>query len=276
MNRPQLSDARNNTNRFDGFADLYDSARPACPQFVIDILPRYLNRHPETVVDIGCGTGLSTLIWAGTADRIIGIEPNEDMITRALDNGRHFRNIEFIRAFSDHTGLCSGIADIITCSQSFHWMEPESTMREINRLLKPGGVFAAYDCDWPPVCGTDVELAYKVLFRRVAEIEENLSDRATYFRYPKHKHLDSLLKFGGFCYIREIVFANTENFNAERFFDIALSQGGIQDILKKDPSLMEKELAAFHKTVDKFFGSQTLPIEFCYRMRMGVNKRIND
>ena len=40
-------------------------------------------------------------------------------------------------------------ADIVTCSQSFHWMEPEPTLAEIARILRPGGVFAAYDYDWP-------------------------------------------------------------------------------------------------------------------------------
>ena len=35
--------------------------------------------------------------------------------------------------------------------QALHWMEPAPTFGEVARLLRPGGVFAALDCDWPPV-----------------------------------------------------------------------------------------------------------------------------
>lgn len=52
---------------------------------------------------------------------------------------------------SDDLGLPDDSVDIITCSQSFHWMEPQSTLREFARVPRPGGIFVAYDCDWPPV-----------------------------------------------------------------------------------------------------------------------------
>ena len=61
-------------------------------------------------------------------------------------------NVNFVSGFSDNTGLENSSVDIITCSQSFHWMNPETTLNEASRILKKGGVFAVYDCDWPPVC----------------------------------------------------------------------------------------------------------------------------
>ncbi|GJM69351.1 hypothetical protein HMSSN036_15670 [Paenibacillus macerans] len=48
----------------------------------------YLGRAPEYVADVGCGTGLSTMIWLKHAERVIGIEPNDDMRGVALSRLR--------------------------------------------------------------------------------------------------------------------------------------------------------------------------------------------
>jgi len=266
-----MIDAHKNADRFKGYATLYDNTRPACPEYILNVLVRYLGHRPQTVVDMGCGTGLSTLVWKNTADKIIGIEPSEDMIN--LAKAKQTENIEFVCAFSDNTGVYDGIADIITCSQSFHWMEPESTLREVRRLLKPGGVFAVYDCDWPPVCDAVVDAAYQELDDFVDEIEGSVPKyKDAFIQYPKDKHLENIRKSGYFKYVREIVFANTENCNADRYYSLAISQGGTQAVLKRNPALIEKKLAAFRQVVDEFFADKILPIEFCYRMRLGVLK----
>ncbi|MCL2106134.1 MAG: class I SAM-dependent methyltransferase [Oscillospiraceae bacterium] len=266
-----MSDAHKNAGRFMGFAGAYNAVRPACPQYVVEILTRYLGRRPETVVDLGCGTGLSTFIWSDAAGRVIGIEPSADMLAEAMESAKQLPNVVFGQAFSDNIGLESGIADIVTCSQSFHWMEPVSTLREVRRLLKPGGVFAAYDCDWPPACCADVDLAYQLLFEKVYQIErEDEKLKKAFIQYPKNRHLENMRISGAFRYIRELVFASVEASDVERFIGIALSQSRLRAVLKQSPTLIEEELAMFHQAVERHFGSQTRRIDFCYRMRIGV------
>ena len=260
-----------NANRFKGFADIYDSARPSCPEAVAEILQQYLGRNPETVIDIGCGTGLSTMIWKSSASKIVGVEPSDDMRSVAIERSKGIDIIAYIKAFSDDTRLPDAVADIVTCSQSFHWMDPVSTLKEVNRLLKPGGVFAAYDCDWPPVCSASVEKAYENLFSKVHEIER-VSDRYkhSFIRYPKDKHLKKIKRSGYFSYSREIVFMNSENCDATRYFNIAVSQGGLQAILKQEPELIQKDLEQFKAVVEETFKDGVKEIGFCYRMRLGV------
>ena len=66
-----------NADRFLGFAKVYDDSRPKVPEQAVDIITDYLGRQPERVVDLGCGTGLSTMVWKGHAREVIGIEPSE-------------------------------------------------------------------------------------------------------------------------------------------------------------------------------------------------------
>lgn len=257
------------TDRFKGFADTYDNSRPSCPKVVVDILYRYLGHTPKTVIDLGCGTGLSTLVWKDIAQKIIGVEPSDDMRTVASANSCNYSNIEYRKAFSESTGLPNDCADIVTCSQSFHWMEPTTTLSEINRLLKPGGVFAAYDCYWPPLCSVALEIACNNLFDKMRKIESE-EFKGSFIRYTKRKHLENIRNSGQFIYTREIVFMNNECCDPTRFINLILSHNRIQAILKQKPVLLRDDLAYFKKIVHNEFKKDIIEIGFCYKMQIGV------
>lgn len=258
-----------NAGRFAGFADIYENSRPKVPVRAIEIITDYLGKTPETVVDLGCGTGLSTRAWVSKCERVIGVEPSDDMLEVAkLKSGG---KASFVKSYSDNTGLPDNSADVVFCSQSFHWMNPCDTLSEANRILRKGGIFAAVDCDWPPVCKADAEIAYMNLFNKVRVIEEeNKEIRKTFHRWDKSKHLENIIESGYFKYCRELVFDNTEECGAERFLALAQSQGGLQSVLKLSPQLIEKDYMNFQKAIYKIFDSQTDKVSFCYRMRIGI------
>ena len=69
-----------NVERFMGFAERYDAFRPRPPAIICAVLTQLAQvPRPALVVDLGSGTGLSTLLWAGHAGAVIGIEPSDDM-----------------------------------------------------------------------------------------------------------------------------------------------------------------------------------------------------
>lgn len=260
-----------NADRFMGFADMYDSARPKCPEKVKEIILKYMGSKPSLVVDIGCGTGLSTRIWSDISRKVIGIEPSPDMIEIAREKSLGLDNVTFISAFSDNTGLESNSVDIITASQSFHWMNPETTLQESARLLKNGGVFAVYDCDWPPVCNWEAEFEYNKLFEKVNEVElKYLEANKKFIKWSKDNHLSNIEKSEHFRYVREIVFSNTELCDARRFITIALSQGGLQSIIKSNIDEINSNLNSFEKRILDIFGEDKFEVDFCYRMRIAV------
>lgn len=244
------------------------NSRPTIPDTACDIILNYLGHKPNQIVDLGCGTGLSTLAWIDKCDNIIGIDPNEEMLSIAKQKSDI---ISFINAYSDDTILPDNSTDIVICSQSFHWMNPTDTLAEVNRILKPNGVFATVDCDWPPVCSLEAELAYTQLLNKVRFIElENKDVFKTFQRWNKDKHLQNIKQSGYFRYCREIVFLNKEKCNADRFIGIALSQGGLQTILKTQPDLIENDIELFEKKIKSIYGEKEFDISFCYRTRIGV------
>ena len=80
-----MKNAEINADRFMGFADVYDNARPTLPAHFMELIRLYLGRDIGTVVDLGCGTALSTAAWKGNCGKVIGIEPSSDMLAVARE-----------------------------------------------------------------------------------------------------------------------------------------------------------------------------------------------
>src|SRR5262245_7401518 len=120
------------------FVARYNRLRPTPPAGLLAMLTGLARARPPTlVVELGSGTGISTVAWSGRCERVIGIERNPEMLAAA----RPGPNVEYRHASADATGLPDGCADVVTCAQSFHWMEHRSTIAEIARILRPEGVF---------------------------------------------------------------------------------------------------------------------------------------
>ncbi|MCV4235287.1 class I SAM-dependent methyltransferase [Virgibacillus sp. LDC1] len=272
-----------NVDRFTGFEDTYDQHRPEAPQEVVALLTGYLERKPSLVVDLGCGTGLSSFAWKDAADQVIGVEPNDDMRGKAMaklqslqqegdaTHGVQLADIKFVSGYSNQLALPDQSADIITCSQSFHWMDPASTLKEVSRVLREEGIFAVYDCDWPPSLTWKVEQAYQELIERAeAIIDRHVETQEKAYKGNKNEHLKHIRESGVFRFSKEIVFHHMEPFTAERYTGLAVSQGGIQTVFKLKQTELNDKIAQFHALVEEHFQGRTLPVMLSYRMRLGI------
>jgi len=271
-----------NVERFAGFASLYNDVRPQPPQVICDILTQLAQvERPRLVVDLGSGTGLSTRIWAERADQIVGIEPSRDMRAQAeaqttakntstATHAVRCKCIRYVEGFSHDTGLPEVCADIVTCSQSLHWMEPTSTFAEAARVLRAGGVFAAYDNDWPPTCSAVAEIAYNDFITR----NEALGEARGFYRgvkkMDKEGHLARMRASGHFSFTNEIVLHSVEPGDAARLVGIALSQGGIAALFKNGMSEEQIGVPEFRRAVERALGDRAVPFWFSYRMRVGI------
>lgn len=256
-----------------GFADAgfpagYDAHRPSPPSALLDLLCLEAQaERPRLVVDLGSGTGLSTRAWADRADEVVGIEPSAQMRLRAED-ATESSNIRYVQAFADETGLPGAQADIVTCSQSFHWMEPGPTLAEVARILRPGGVFAAYDYDWPPVGHWEVEAAFDELIVRVGD---SRTERLGYVSIAeKEGHLERMRASGLFRFTREALVHSRECGGAERIVGMAFSLGPLNVLLEGGMTEEELGLAQLREVAAKALGDCEVGWFMCYRARLGV------
>jgi SAM-dependent methyltransferase len=259
-----------------GFAAGFDSHRPSPPAELLDILCLEAQaERPRLVVDFGSGTGLSTRAWAERADEVIGVEASPEMraqAEKATDEtlqqtvAKSVGAVRFVQAYAQETGLPDGAADIVTCSQSFHWMEPEPTLAEAARILRPGGVFAAYDYDWPPVVHPEVEAAFEEMVRRVGGLRA-LGGR---MRYSKEGHLERIRQSGHFRYAREVVLHSRERGTAERIVGMALSLGPLTVLLNDGVSEEEIGLARLREAAVAALGEREIDLFLGYRVRLAV------
>ena len=73
-------------DRFTGIADRYAKFRPDYPREMVDFVFRKCNlRRGDVLVDVSCGTGISSRLFALRGLQVLGIEPNDDMRLQALE-----------------------------------------------------------------------------------------------------------------------------------------------------------------------------------------------
>ena len=260
-----------NIERFSGFADAYDKFRPAPPAKLSGVLTRLaMIARPTLVVDLGSGTGLSTRYWANKADRVIGIEPTEDMRQAAIRQTQA-KNIIYQEGYSHQTSLPDRCAQIITCSQSLHWMEPDATFQEVRRILQPGGVFAAFDYDWPPTTGRwEVDAAYEACMVQVSNLENSYKNPNPAQKWEKSSHLERMQASGCFRYAKEIVLHQVDQGNAERLVGLLLSQGGVMTLLKAGFTESQLGIDRFRELTTKVLGSHNQDWYWSSRVRLGI------
>ncbi len=262
-----------NVDRFSGFAAHYDTMRPQAPAILRDVLSQLAGvQRPVLVVDVGSGTGLSTTFWHDYAERIIGVEPNDDMraqaVVRATNEGAS--NVKFRAGTSSATGLPDACADIVTVSQALHWMDPEPTFAEVARILRPGGVFAAYDCDTPPTINARVERAYMEFAEHSGRLQIEHGTSREVRRWAKTDHYERIVHSGRFRYTREIAVHSVEQGDVNRLIGYALSQGGIQTMLRQGVDIALLNVDVLRQIATEELGTQTVPWYWTYRVRIGI------
>ncbi len=105
--------------------------------------------HPESVLDVGCGTGrlLRRAYRYWPEAQLIGVDPADGMIEKAK---LLTQNATFYMDMAEALPLEDNSVDLALSTTSFHhWQDQAAGIREITRVLRPGGYFMLVDISMP-------------------------------------------------------------------------------------------------------------------------------
>ena len=122
---------------FPGAAASYEAGRPTYPPQAVARLARELHLGTgRAVLDLAAGTGKLTALLVVTGSEVVAVEPVAEM--RAVLEAA-LPGVRALPGTAEAIPLGSGTVDAVTVGQAFHWFRGDEALREIHRVLRPGG-----------------------------------------------------------------------------------------------------------------------------------------
>lgn len=249
----------------------YHRFRPEPPGDIYSAILQLAKHKADLVVDLGCGTGISTLPWANLAVQVCGIDPSEDMLRVAMHESADPR-ITYRLGSGSKTGLDNQSVNIVACSSSIHWMNPVYAIEEIHRILKPDGVFAAFGPQVPiiPLKSWKVATAFNELLSVSSQAENSQAD---YFKPDRWKWADILnhvKKCDKFRFTDELCFNVILQWNANQYYNWARSFSFVNKLISSENLEVIDAFETFKAITEENLGDKPNEVLLCYRMIVGI------
>jgi SAM-dependent methyltransferase len=163
-------DAREQRLVFGEVADEYDDVRIGYPDALVDAVLDYCGAVPDTMVEIGAGTGKATRAFASRVPSVTCIEPDPSMATvlrRRLGSTVHV----VLSGFEDWQPPSGGVP-LLACAQAWHWVDPARRLSLAHRALAPNGALALFGHSYgfaDPELAAEVDAVYRRLAPELAD-----------------------------------------------------------------------------------------------------------
>jgi SAM-dependent methyltransferase len=116
----------------------YAKFRPRYPREMFEYLGT-ITPTREIAWDCATGNGQAAVELANVFSHVIATDASE----RQIANAEPHEHVEYRVAPAEQSGLQSGGFDLVLVAQALHWLNHDRFYREVRRVLKANGVFAA-------------------------------------------------------------------------------------------------------------------------------------
>jgi SAM-dependent methyltransferase len=138
-----LFEDRSRAESFGAVAQLYDRARPSYPTALIDAL---LADGARCVLDVGCGTGIASALFAARGCEVTGVEIDTRMAALARSKGIDVE-VSGFESWDDRGRRF----ELLISGQAWHWIRPDAGAARAAAVLSDGGRIGCFWnlCDPP-------------------------------------------------------------------------------------------------------------------------------
>src|SRR5688572_11580489 len=126
-------------DHFSAHADAYARYRPDYPPALFAWLAEAAPAR-ERAWDCATGSGQAAVALAEHFAEVVATDASEKQIRSAFPHPR----ITYRVAPAEDSGIEHASVDLITVAQAVHWFDIPTFYREVERVLKPGGVLAVW------------------------------------------------------------------------------------------------------------------------------------
>jgi ubiquinone/menaquinone biosynthesis C-methylase UbiE len=121
----------------------------------------------ERLADLGCGPAPLAIGFARFVASCVGIDPEPAMLEAAREQSLEAGiSLTLIQARIETIREPLGSFDIVTIGRALHWMEPQATLRMLDRIVVPGGIILVCGATPPPGPANPWLEAYNEVRRR--------------------------------------------------------------------------------------------------------------
>jgi ubiquinone/menaquinone biosynthesis C-methylase UbiE len=189
----------------------------------------------ERLGDIGCGPAPLALGFARYVGSCTGIDPEPAMLAEARQQAAAAGiSLNLIEARIEQLPETFAPFHIVTIGRALHWMEPQATLRVLNRIVADAGVILVCGATPPPGQGNPWLEPYN-------EVRNRWVDHRGEERYSA----DAEQRFAGsrFRFVERVVVTTTHTVTIEELIRRSLSRS------TTSPQLLGERLAEFEQAL---------------------------
>lgn len=116
-----------------------------CPENKL-LIKKIGNLKGKRILDIGCGAGETSVFFAKNGAKVVACDISYEMLNVAKKLAKkHQTKLETVQCYSHKTPFKNKSFDIVYAANLLHHVISDNTLKEINRILKDGGIFTSWD-----------------------------------------------------------------------------------------------------------------------------------